>query len=540
MTNQCNSCIVAFIYLCIIIFAFDHIKCCLGSLSGDKMYRPQLLEGHLKQKSLFFDDVQNVNKNTHLNGYVVELIYDQPLYVHYNNKAIPLHKAPLKILNEFVSMKCNFIENNDKQEMISLGTNNGQYRFFSIVNVQEYDNHIHLNKTNKGNPHRRIGISTYLNYLETFERLNEQNVFHFWFSTTYSQARNRDIKNTCHIVFHYAPTIHSLHYEGNRTAAKNLLGNYHRVPLSSDVVYLNLSNNKDMKYYSEKIDVVIYENDDFKDSNNNSNSTNASSTTNGENDYCFDPSLNSALAEMEGESTADVMSSVMGGLVKTVVEGAIDLLWKPMTEQVTFRDGSNVEDDLVGKTETNNNAEAPQQIATMLDAALTYNLTNLLTDSVTAAVSPRVAASLSEAVGFQIKNVIYEHAKDKASDLIIRLVKPSIQSRLIKSIPRLVTSALLARMSNTLTRSITHAILPTVSRSVTQNNDQLFYCSQCYHYKKYCNYCHYSTSNSYYNVYYSAYYADYFSDYYGKYYTEALDHLKIRWCRNNKCKRKEP
>ena len=49
-----------------------------------------------------------------------------------------------------------------------------------------------------------------------------------------------------------------------------------------------------------------------------------------------------------------------------------------MTEQVIFRDGSNVEDDLVGKTETNNNAEAPQQIATMLDAALTYNLTNLL------------------------------------------------------------------------------------------------------------------------------------------------------------------
>ena len=103
----------------------------------------------------------------------------------------------------------------------------------------------------------------------------------------------------------------------------------------------------------------------------------------------------------------------------------------------------------------------------------------------------------------------------------------------------MVTGSLLARLSNTLTRSITHAILPTVSRGATQDDAQLFYCFQCYHYRKYCNNCHYSASNSYYNVYYSAYYADYFSDYYGKYYTLALDQLKFRWCRNGKCKPKK-
>ncbi len=73
----------------------------------------------------------------------------------------------------------------------------------------------------------------------------------------------------------------------------------------------------------------------------------------------------------------------------------------------------------------------------------------------------------------------------------------------------------------------------------SQTNDQVYYCFQCYHHKKYCNYCHYSPENSYYNVYYSAYYADYFSDYYGKYYTLALDNLKSTWCRSNKCTPKQ-
>eukprot|EP00942_MAST-04A_sp_MAST-4A-sp1_P013096 g13096.t1 len=493
----------------VLILAICSIHSSLGNNNkkkNDQIYQPQLLEGYIKLKTLHFNHIRNPKKNIHLDGYVIELIYDQPLFIHYGNKKLPLDKVASNMLNDFVSMKCNIKKKHEVS--ISLGTKSDKYYFIDIRNLTpQNSNNSKANATITG----MIDIPTYLNYMESFERLDESNTFYFWFST--NRGGDHDV---------------------------NILGNFHQIPIESHMINLNMRKDDRIKFTSEIIDAMIYDNEDDLISNT-TNDTKTSSKNNSKivNDYCFDPSLASALTEMESDSTANVMSTVMGGLVKTVVEGAIDLLWKPMTEQVEFRDGSNVEDDLVGKVETNNNAEVPQQIATMLDAALTYNLTNLLTDSVTAAVAPRVAVSLSESAGFQIKNVMYEHAKDKASSMITRIVKPTIQARLIKSIPRMVTGSLLARLSNTLTRSITHAILPTVSRGATQDDAQLFYCFQCYHYRKYCNNCHYSASNSYYNVYYSAYYADYFSDYYGKYYTLALDQLKFRWCRNGKCKPKK-
>ena len=48
---------------------------------------------------------------------------------------------------------------------------------------------------------------------------------------------------------------------------------------------------------------------------------------------------------------------------------------------------------------TNINSEVPTDVANMLDVALTYNLTNLLTDSLTAAIAPRLSKSIFEALG---------------------------------------------------------------------------------------------------------------------------------------------
>ena len=512
-----RSCFIA--SACCLFFAFQE----LVASDDIKKYQPGLLEGRISRKRIALDRLYGSGQLEYHEGYLIQMVYNQPLFVHFDNKRESLNEVSAAVLNGFVSIKCAFPKR--KSVVVPLGTNNDNFQFLDVNSVSNF-NESSINYEAKGEIEKNdTNFSAYLGFLQSFGLQGSSNALHFWFSA--NQSEQYEVVDFCSIVYNFPEATYKTLA---RKKLNRFIGNFHGLPLQNKVEHLKTHLGY-TRGHTEAIDVLVYNENEFSkmDANN----------TAGDNSYCSDPALSTALSEMESESTSDVMSTVMGGMVKTVVEGAIDLLWKPLKEQVIFRDGSNVEDDLVGKTETNNNAEVPQVIASMLDAALTYNLTNLLTDSVTAAVAPRVAASLGESVGFQIKNVIFEHAKDKAPDMIARIVKTTIQARLIKSIPRLVTSALLARLSNTLTRSITHAVLPAVSRGVSQTNDQVRYCYQCYHYKKYCNYCHYSPENSYYNVYYSAYYADYFSDYYGKYYTLALDNLKSTWCRSNKCTPKQ-
>ena len=343
-----------------------------------------------------------------------------------------------------------------KSVVVPLGTNNDNFQFLDVNSVSNF-NASNINYEAKGEIEKNdTNLSTYLGFLQSFGLQGSSNALHFWFSA--NQSEQYEVVDFLFDCVQFSRSC--LQNLSKKEILNRFIGNFHGLPLQNKVEHLKTHLGY-KRGHTEAIDVLVYSENEF--------SKMYANNTAGDNTYCSDPALSTALSEMESESTSDVMSTVMGGMVKTVVEGAIDLLWKPLKEQVIFRDGSNVEDDLVGKTETNNNAEVPQVIASMLDAALTYNLTNLLTDSVTAAVAPRVAASLGESVGFQIKNVIYEHAKDKAPDMIAKIVKTTIQARLIKSIPRLVTSALLARLSNTLTRSITHAVLPAVSRGVFAN-----------------------------------------------------------------------
>ena len=514
------ACLVA--RICCLFVAFQGF---VGAKISDnsKKYQPSLLEGRISRKRVAFDQLYASRLVEYHDGYLIQLAYNQPLFVHFDNKREPLDKVAAGVLNDFVSMKCDFPTQHSM--VVPLGRNDNEFQFLDVnrgrdfnTSTDDYGKKSEIEKNDTSFP-------AYLGFLQSFGLSGGSNELRFWFSAY--QKKHYNVVESCAIVYNFSIVNHKNFGEKKQN---RFIGNFHGLPLQKRIEHLK-THLDSTRGHTEAIDILIYNENEFLKMHTNK--------TAGDNSYCFDPSLSTALSEMQSESTADVMSTVMGGMVKTVVEGAIDLLWKPLKEQVIFRDGSNVEDDLVGKTETNNNAEVPQVIASMLDAALAYNLTNLLTDSVTAAVAPRVSVSLGESLGFQIKNVIYEHAKDKVPDMIAKIVKTTIQARLIKSIPRLVTSALLARLSNTLTRSITHAVLPAVSRGVSQTNDQVYYCFQCYHYKKYCNYCHYSPENSYYNVYYSAYYADYFSDYYGKYYTLALDNLKSTWCRSNKCTPKQ-
>ena len=92
-------------------------------------------------------------------------------------------------------------------------------------------------------------------------------------------------------------------------------------------------------------------------------------------------------------------TSVQGGMVKDIVEGAVMTIIKPAMVQETYDVGYTSGDQVAGSLGPAVGGEVPTDVANMLDVALTYNLTNLLTDSITAAVAPRLSNSIFEALG---------------------------------------------------------------------------------------------------------------------------------------------
>ena len=92
-------------------------------------------------------------------------------------------------------------------------------------------------------------------------------------------------------------------------------------------------------------------------------------------------------------------TSVQGGMVKDIVEGAVMTDIKPAMVQETYDVGYTSGDQVAGSLGPAVGGEVPTDVANMLDVALTYNLTNLLTDSITAAVAPRLSNSIFEALG---------------------------------------------------------------------------------------------------------------------------------------------
>ena len=68
----------------VLILAICSIHSSLGNNNkkkNDQIYQPQLLEGYIKLKTLHFNHIRNPKKNIDLDGYVIELIYDQPIAI---------------------------------------------------------------------------------------------------------------------------------------------------------------------------------------------------------------------------------------------------------------------------------------------------------------------------------------------------------------------------------------------------------------------------------------------------------------------------
>ena len=464
---------------------------------------PEIIEGSIVERQLNFIEKSEV---THLSGFTIEISYDQPLFFHFRNRrngslnqteeVTLFSNSPRKHLNGLFGITCTTPQHT---ETVPLGTSSSRLpgvHFFNLLQPV---------KGHRGSGEELQGVLRYLKFIDPTERFDSSNALFFWFSHP-EIVSEQALRDKC---------VLTLNNDRKKGA---FLGNYYGT--SPQNATIGMGSRATFHYSFDRLDAFI---DEEAEATNSSEANGTHHHHHKKPKPCaHKTAVASALSEIESESTAGVMSRVMGGVVKVVVEGALDKMVPQFLKQNIVRTGKNTKDDLKGKTETNTNAEVPLQVAEMLDAALCYNLTNLITDSVTAAVSPRLANEIMVHVGFQTRAVAFREVEEKASSMISEVLKTTISSRLNDALPVMLHQALLPRLMSTLTRSVTHAVVPTLARSLTHTDDQSYYCSQCKTSKKFCNYCHYSPTSGYYGVYYSAYYTDYYSDYYGKYYGKAL------------------
>eukprot|EP00945_MAST-04E_sp_MAST-4E-sp1_P003345 g3345.t1 len=215
-------------------------------------------------------------------------------------------------------------------------------------------------------------------------------------------------------------------------------------------------------------------------------------------------------------------AGMMASTINTVLDGAEPLIVQDIMANTNSRSATSMARYFNAEMPEIIGAEVPTVVSQMLDLALTYNLTNILTDSITAAVVPRLSSDIFRGVVIPIEQEVKKEAVRRVPRVVSNVVEATTSARISKAVPRLLERSLSTKLTYTLTRSITHALVPTLAGSLSHSRDQNYYCWACYDHKAHCNKCHYSAQSSYYNDYYSDYYSDYYGDYYGDYYADSL------------------
>jgi hypothetical protein len=125
------------------------------------------------------------------------------------------------------------------------------------------------------------------------------------------------------------------------------------------------------------------------------------------------------MLEASGHMSAYLSTRVQG--LKAIMDPIVGSVLKPVTQQLTSPIGSQMTDGLGNGAGQELKADAPGDVSFLLNAALTYNLTNLLTDAIpgltaekltkemTSAVTPRVARAVLDFTIARIHDAVTAH-----------------------------------------------------------------------------------------------------------------------------------
>ena len=87
-----------------LFFAFQE----LVASDDIKKYQPGLLEGRISRKRIALDRLYGSGQLEYHEGYLIQMVYNQPLFIHFDNKRESLNEVSAAVLNGFVSIKCDF------------------------------------------------------------------------------------------------------------------------------------------------------------------------------------------------------------------------------------------------------------------------------------------------------------------------------------------------------------------------------------------------------------------------------------------------
>lgn len=125
------------------------------------------------------------------------------------------------------------------------------------------------------------------------------------------------------------------------------------------------------------------------------------------------------------------------------------------------------------QTEYNNQETVPKATVQMTAPAVTYNVTNLITDAVTSHVTAAVEHSLVEEVGPDIAHAVSPGLSSKLQSDVAPVVSEATEKSIATVAPMLLSRALPLHLTRSLTKSITHALVPTLTIALTHNAHQV-------------------------------------------------------------------
>ncbi len=205
-----------------------------------------------------------------------------------------------------------------------------------------------------------------------------------------------------------------------------------------------------------------------------------------------------------------IMDPVVGGFVKSIIDLTSNLMMDAFGDHFTKKMYDAI------------NTEVPPDVTMMLGTTLKANLSNVMTDSITFAVSKSLSDGFIRTFTPPVVDRMVEGLPWRIHAMLDRVLYEKIPRHVDEMAPKVIARGMTVTLIQGLTRSITHALVPTLTHALPHSANSDYYCYICATQADACHLCHFSALSVYYQVYYGTYYSDYYSNHYGNYYTHAV------------------
>lgn len=166
----------------------------------------------------------------------------------------------------------------------------------------------------------------------------------------------------------------------------------------------------------------------------------------------------------EASSLAALHRAIPG--LSQIVQVFVKTLMPPVFDPALEKLNDHLQHTMSETTSKDVSSAVPDDVVRMLDPDLKRNLTNLLPDTITAAVTPALCKKLTDTLAPEIVDELIGLIEPDLTNRLVRGIHPLIMLRLDKTMPRMLLRSLRALLTEALTRSLTHSLVPALAASL--------------------------------------------------------------------------